>query len=403
MIKLANRSLALKPSPTLALAAKAKELAALGKDVISLTVGEPDWDTFPRIKQAAMQALEKGQTKYAPANGIPELRQEIASRTSKELDLKYTANQVTVTAGGKMVVFAALQVLCNPGDEVIVPAPYWVSYPPMAELADAVPVIVDCPSSAGFKLTAAQLSTAITPRTKILILNSPSNPTGEMYTRQELSALAEVLKRHPQVVVLSDDIYNRLTLTEESLAPHLLHVAPELQERVLVINGASKTFSMTGWRLRWAVGEQSIINAMTNYFSQSVSCAAPFAQQGILAGLKDGEQDVQNAVVQLRSRAKSALAALKDVPGIEVTAPSGAFYFWPSIRSLMGKSLNGKIIHGSREFAELLLSEEMVAVVPGVEFGAEGFVRLSFVIAEPRWREAMQRLARFVSRLETKT
>ncbi|MGE0763280.1 MAG: pyridoxal phosphate-dependent aminotransferase [Bdellovibrionales bacterium] len=399
MIKLANRASALKPSPTLALAAKAKELAAKGNDVISLTVGEPDWDTFPRIKQAAIEALEKGQTKYAPANGTPELRQIIATRTSNELGVTYGANQVTVTAGGKMVVFAALQVLCNPGDEVIVPAPFWVSYPPMAELAGAVPIIVDCPAAAGFKMTAAQLSQAITPRTKVLIMNSPSNPTGEMYSREELMALADVLKRHPHVVVLSDDIYNRLTLTGEELAPHLLHVAPELQARVVVINGASKTYSMTGWRLGWAVGEAAVIGAMTNYFSQSVSCAAPFAQIGILAGLKEGDADVQNAVKKLRERSQSALSALRDVPGIEVAAPAGAFYFWPSIQKYIGKSFKGQRINGSREFAEFLLQEEMVAVVPGVEFGSEGYVRLSFVIAEARWQQAMQRLSNFVKNL----
>lgn len=399
MIKLAHRAEALKPSPTLALAAKAKELASQGKDVISLTVGEPDWDTFPRIKKAAEDSMEKGNTKYAPAAGTPELRKAIAERTAQELNLNYSAANVTVTAGGKMVVFAALQVLCNPGDEVLVPAPFWVSYPPMAELAGAVPVVIDCPANASFKMTAKQLEAAITTRTKVLILNSPSNPTGQMYTLDELKSLAEVLKRHPQVVILSDDIYNRLTLSEETLAPHLLHVAPELQSRTVVINGASKTFSMTGWRLGWAVGEPTVINAMTNYFSQSVSCAAPFAQAAMLVGLKEGDGDVNEAVQKLRARAKSAMRALRDVPGLEVTPPSGAFYFWPSIQSYIGKSFGGRRINSSREYAELLLQDQMVAVVPGVEFGMDGYVRLSFVIAEGRWQEAMKRMANFAKSL----
>ncbi len=399
MIQLAHRAQALKPSPTLALAAKAKELAASGKDVISLTVGEPDWDTFDRIKKAAIESIEKGQTKYAPSNGTPELREAIASRTNKELGTHYTASQISVTAGGKMVVFAALQVLCNPADEVLIPSPFWVSYPPMAELAGAVPVIVDCKAESRFKMSADQMASFITPRTKVVILNSPSNPTGEMYSREELAALAEVLKRHPHVAVLSDDIYNRLTLTDDALAPHLLQVAPELAPRVVVINGASKTFSMTGWRVGWALGDPAIISAMTNYFSQSVSCASPFAQRGILAGLTEGDADVGEAVKKLRARAKSALNALRDIPGFEVHAPAGAFYLWPSIQNFIGKSFKGQRINGSREFAEILLQEEMVAVVPGVEFGTEGYIRLSFVVAEAKWSEAMRRLARLTGAL----
>lgn len=400
MSVLSSRAQSLKPSPTLALAAKAKELAAQGKDVISLTVGEPDWDTFQRIKDAGIAAIQQGQTKYAPANGLPDLRQEIARSTTQELGVSYDANDVVVTAGGKMVVFAAMQVLCDPGDEVLVPAPYWVSYPPMAELAGALPRIIECPRAANFKLTAAQLDRAITAKTKMLILNSPSNPTGEMYKRDELVALAEVLRRHPRVMILSDDIYNRLTLDGSALAPHLLHVAPDLRPRVLVVNGASKTFSMTGWRLGWALGEREIISAMANYLSQSVSCASPFTQKAMLAGLREGAEDVAKAVVNLKNRAQTAVSSLRDVPGIEVSYPAGAFYLWPSIENLLNKTYKGKRITNSKEFAETLLQEELVAVVPGVEFGAEGYLRLSFVIEEPRWRQAMERLTRFIKELQ---
>lgn len=401
MIQLADRASALKPSPTLALAAKAKELIAKGQDVISLTVGEPDWDTFPLIKEGAIQSIQKGQTKYGPANGSPELRTEIARRTSQEMSLTFNANEVTVTAGGKMVVFAALQVLCNPGDEVVIPAPYWVSYPPMAELAGAIPKVVECNSDSHFKMTAEQLRKAITPKTKVLILNSPSNPTGEMYDRQELMNLAKVLKENSKVVVLSDDIYNRLTLTDDALAPHLLHVAPELRDRVVIINGASKTYSMTGWRLGWAVGPRSIVDAMTNYFSQSVSCASPFAQQGLLVGLKEGDHEVQSAVSQLKQRADRAFRSLSEVPGLKVPKPKGAFYLWPSIKDWLGKSLSGQRLENSRDVAEALLAHAQVAVVPGVEFGAEGYMRMSFVVSENRWSEAMQRLNRFAEQLRT--
>jgi aspartate aminotransferase len=400
MIELSQRARALRPSPTLALAARARELSAQGQDVISLTVGEPDWDTFATIKAAGIEALQKGMTKYAPANGLPELRQALASRTSTELGVTYTPNDVTVTAGGKMIVFAALQVLCDPHDEVIVPAPYWVSYPPMAELAEARPVIVNCDRAADFKMTAEQLETAITPKTKVLVMNSPSNPTGEMYSAAELKSLAEVLRRHSRVLVLSDDIYNRLTLTDDELAPHLLHVAPDLKSRVVVINGASKTFSMTGWRLGWAVGDKDIINAMSNYLSQSVSCASPFTQMAVLAGLKNGDAEVRAAVTQLRQRAEKALGTLRRISGIEVTPPKGAFYLWPSVKNHFGKRLGDRRIEGSRDFSEALLNDQMVAVVPGVEFGADDFLRLSFVIGENRWQQAMDRLTKFIAKLK---
>lgn len=399
MSVLSQRSQSLKPSPTLALAAKAKELAAQGKNVISLTVGEPDWDTFAKIKEAGIAAIQKGQTKYGPSNGLPELRTEIAKTTTRDLGVSFDANDVVVTAGGKLVVFAAFQVLCDPGDEVLVPAPFWVSYPPMAELAGAVPVVVNCPRASNFKMTATQLEQAITPKTKVLVLNSPSNPTGEMYKRDELLALAQVLRKHPRVLVLSDDIYNKLTLDGSMLAPHILHVAPDLKARVVVVNGASKTYSMTGWRLGWALADREIASAMSNYLSQSISCASPFTQKAILAGLQDGDADVIAAVGQLRSRAQSALASLRDVKGVEVSAPAGAFYLWPSIEKLFGKSYKGRKITGSKDFAEIFLQEELVAVVPGVEFGAEGYLRLSFVIEEAKWRDAMERLSRFVSAL----
>lgn len=400
MIKLASRAQALKPSPTLALAAKAKELAAQGHDVISLSVGEPDWDTYGEVKEAAVRALQAGQTKYSPSNGTPELRAEIAKRTSRETGQMYSANDVVVTAGGKMAIFSALQVLCEAGDEVLIPAPYWVSYPTMVELAAATPVIIPSLESHRFKVKAVDLEACITNKSKIFILNSPSNPTGEVYSAQELSELAEVLRRHPNLVIMSDDIYNRLTLSGDLLAPHLLHVAPDLKDRMILINGASKTFSMTGWRLGWAVGPKEVIQATTNHLSQSVSCAAPFTQAATLVALQDCDSEVEKSVKTLRQRAEEAFVLLKQVPGFRVTKPGGAFYFWPAIKDCLGKSWNAKVISGSREFAEALLESERVAAVPGVEFGMEGYLRLSFVVAPARFAEAVNRIQRFVRQLK---
>lgn len=398
---LAKRALLLKPSPTLALAAKAKELAAQGKDVISLSVGEPDWDTFPTIKKAGIEALQSGQTKYAPANGTPELRRFIAEKTSDDLGVKYDPMEVSVTAGAKMVVFAALQVLCDPNDEVIIPSPYWVSYPTMVELADGKPVIVDCSPEQKFKLKASQLQKAITSRTKVLILNSPSNPTGEVYTRQELTELAEVLRQNPKVMVISDDIYNYLVFDEKNgVAPHLLHVAPDLRDRVVVVNGASKSFSMTGWRLGWALGAKPIMQAMTNYLSQSVSCASPFTQTAVVAGFQHCWSDLEAAVKKLHERCVKSLTLLQAIAGVKVQKPGGAFYLWPDISSFLGGSYRGRKLNSSKDFAEALLEHHWVAVVPGVEFGMEGYLRLSYVIDEKKMTEAISRFKKFVGEIE---
>jgi len=396
---ISKRARNLKPSPTLALAAKAKELASQGHDVISLSVGEPDWDTFAMIKAAGIQAIESGQTKYAPANGLPQLRTAIAEFTSKDLGVEYKPTQVTVTAGGKMSIFAALQVLLDPGDEAIIPAPYWVSYPTMVELADAVPQIVQCSKDTRFKLSWENLSKALTPKTKLVFLNSPSNPTGEVHSRSELEAIAKVLRTHPNLVLLSDDIYNRLIFTGERLAPHILHVAPDLKDRVVVINGASKTYAMTGWRLGWALGPQPVIDAMTNYQSQSVSCASPFTQLAAVEGLLHGDSAIREAVAVLKGRRDRIHAALRDLPGIDVQLPDGAFYLWPDISSFFGKSIGGRKLNDSKDFAQALLEDQMVAVVPGIEFGLEGHLRLSFVADEKKVLEAVKRIRQFINKL----
>lgn len=396
---LSKRARALKPSPTLAIAAKAKELAAQGHHVISLSVGEPDWDTYDFIKEAAWAAIQAGQTKYAPSNGTPQLRTAIAGHTSRLLDVQYKPTEVTVSTGAKFVLFSALQSLVDPGDEVLVLAPYWVSYPTMVELADGVPVIVGSDESVGFKPNAFQIEKAITPRTKVLLLNSPNNPTGAMYSRSEMAEIARMLERHPNLVVISDDIYNELVFGTDKVAPHLLHVAPELKSRVVIVNGASKSYSMTGWRVGWALGPENVMAAMTNYQSQSVSCVAPFTQTAALAALQGPRAELEENLGRLRERRDLFVEALNGIPGWRAAMPEGAFYVWADVRGLIGKIHRGKVLDGSAAVAAALLEDQKVAVVPGAESGVEGYLRLSFAVSERDLNEAVKRLRAFTDGL----
>ena len=391
-IQLAKRAQLLKPSPILMLAARAGEMKAAGQDVISLSIGEPDWGTYDRIKEAAIASIRRGQTKYTPAAGIPELRKAVAAKVSAELGISYDFTEVTISSGAKFVLFAALQAMVNPGDEVILVAPFWASYSTMVELADGVPRIAICDEDSNFKLTPAILEAAITPKTKVILLNSPSNPTGLIYTREELKAIAEVLRKYPQIAIISDDIYNRLCFTEK-LAPHLLHVAPDLRSRVIVLNGASKTFAMTGWRIGWAVGPKPVITAMSNYQSQSVSCPSATGQYGALEGLLNGDEDVTGTVAVLKDKRDYLLGELAKVPGVKTVVPEGAFYFWVGIKPYLGKKYKGNVVHGSAELCQILLEEKLVAAVPGVEFGLEGYLRLSYALEKEKGREAIERLA----------
>ncbi len=396
---LSNRVKLLKPSPTLALAAKAKALKSQGHDVISLTVGEPDWDTYDNIKHVAKQAIDWGETKYTPSNGNPELREAIAVQTSGDLSVDYDPSEVTVSTGGKFVIFSALQSVLNPGDEVIIPAPYWVSYPTQVELAEGHPIVVKTKSENRFTLTASEFSAAITPKTKLLILNSPSNPTGNMYTAEGLKEISEVLDRHPNILVMSDDIYNRLVFTESGLAPHLLHVAPHLKDRTIIINGVSKTYAMTGWRLGWALGHKDIIGAMTNYQSQSVSCVPGFIQRAAVTAIKNTKNEFSDSLKKLKSRRDKVIKLLQAIPNIEVSVPDGAFYIWPNISHFFGRVWKGKVLETSSDFSAALLESKMVVVVPGVEFGQEGYLRLSYALSEDQMSMAIGRFADFLKEI----
>jgi aspartate aminotransferase len=401
---ISRRAKALKPSPTLAMANRARELQAQGKDVISLTVGEPDWATFSVANAAGIEAIEKGFTKYTAAHGIPELRQEVAKQTSEQLSLAYTANDVVIGAGAKYVLFSILMMLLDEGEEVLVPAPYWVSYPTMVELAGGIPRFIACDETVNFKLTPALLAAHITPKTKALILCSPSNPTGLQYSREELQGLAEVLRKNPHVCLISDDIYNRLLFSaDQKMSPHILHVAPDLKERVLVVNGASKTYSMTGWRVGWALGPSEVIKPLADFLSQTTSSLCSISQKAALAALQKGEPELVVARKNLLAKCLKIEKSITGVRGLKVTPPDGAFYLWVDIRECFGRThkKSGRKIQNSNEVAEILLNDHWVATVPGIEFGSEGYLRLSFVTSESNLEKAAQRLKDFSAEIFT--
>lgn len=399
MLQLSKRAQNLKTSPTLFLVAKAKELAAQGHDVISLTVGEPDWDTFPAASAAGIEAIQLGITKYTAASGTVELRKAIGKKLKFETNQDYSVKEISVASGAKYVIFAALQVLCSPGDEVIIATPYWVSYPTMVELADGVPHIVECGVRENFKITPALLEKAINSKTKAFLFCSPSNPTGLQYSESELTALADVLRKYPQVAIISDDIYNRLVFSGGKVAPHILKVAPDLRERTILINGGSKAYSMTGWRIGWGAGPEKIITAMADYQSQSTGSPSSIAQHALLAALEKTEPDIEDVVKKLIQRKTAGMKELESIPEFVVSEPDGAFYFWVNIEKCLGRSFKGQALHSSRDFCAVLLDQFYVATVPGIESGAEGYMRLSFAVSEESMARAVARMRELVSQL----
>jgi aspartate aminotransferase len=378
---ISQRAKSLKASPTLALV-------------------EPDWPTFAPAAKAGIEAIQGGFTKYVPSSGTPEIKTAISKMISEQVGITFDPTEVTVSAGAKFIIFSALHCLCDPGDEVIFPSPYWVSYPSMVELADGKPIVVATEAKNNFKMTPQELGGAITEKTKAVLLNSPSNPTGEVYSVNELRELAAVLKENPQIVVICDDIYNQLYFGDESVAPHLLQVAPELRERTLLINGVSKAYSMTGWRLGWAVGPKDLIGAMTRYSSQSATCAPSMAQAATVAALKADPKEIESVVEELKIRKSLAQRLMAEIPGVQMGNPEGAFYGWLEIKEHLGKSFRGKTLTGSSQFSAALLEDTGVVVVPGIDFGMEGYIRISYVVAEEKLREALRRMASFLQNLK---
>lgn len=395
---LSKKANILKPSPTLALAAKAKELQSQGIDVVSLTVGEPDWPTVKSAQEAGIKAIQDGKTKYTPAGGTPQIRQAIAKLTNEHLNLDYGASHVTVTSGAKFIIYAALECLADPGDEVVIPVPYWVSYSMMVEMVGATPVFARAANPKDFYVKAKDIEKVITSKTKVFMFNSPNNPTGLEYSEQDLREIAEVLKKHPQIIVLSDDIYNQLSFSGKKFSPHLLQVAPELKDRVVCINGASKAYSMTGWRLGWAVAAPAIVKAMENYQSQTLGAPSSISQEAALAALNKRDE-VPKDLAELVKRKQIAMSLFSKIPNIHVFEPPAAFYLWIDISKLVGKKYKSKVISDSSVLSNLLLEEKNLVVVPGIEFGLDGYLRASFAVTEEQLKKAAERFTQFISEL----
>ena len=394
----APRSLALgriKPSPTMAVTAKARALKAEGRDVISLGAGEPDFDTPDNIKEAAIRAIREGKTKYTDVDGIPELKDAICAKFKRENGLDYKRSQVNVSPGGKAVIFNAFLATLNPGDEVIIPTPYWVSYPDMALLCGATPVFVDTSIETGFKLKPNDLAKAITPHTKWVLLNSPSNPSGAAYTRDELAALAAVLVDYPHVWVLTDDMYEHLVYEGFEFAT-IAQVEPRLYERTLTMNGVSKAYSMTGWRIGYAAGPESLIKGMAGVMSQTTSNPSSISQWAAVEALNGTQDFIPKNQKLFQERRDLVVSMLNQAHGIKCPKPEGAFYVYPSLAQLVGKkTAGGAVIANDEDFARELLEAEGVAVVHGSAFGLSPFFRISYATGLETLEEACHRIQRF--------
>ena len=391
-ITLSRRVQSIKPSPTLAVSARASALKAQGRDIIGLGVGEPDFDTPEHIKQAAIEAINAGFTKYTAVDGTAELKQAIIDKFKRDNSLDYQLNQILVSCGGKQSYFNLAQALLNPGDEVIIPAPYWVSYPDMVLLAEGKPVIVETSLAQNFKLTPEQLAAAITPRTRLLTLNSPSNPTGIAYTKAELAALAEVLLQHPQVLIASDDMYEHILWVDEPFT-NIVNACPALYERTIVLNGVSKAYAMTGWRIGYAAGPAPLINAMKNIQSQSTSNPTSISQVAAQAALEGDQECIQGMLTEFKKRHDFVVERLNQIKGVRCLPSQGAFYAFPDMNEAI-QNMNG--VNNDIDLAEKLIEEAGVALVPGSAFGAEGCMRLSFAASVQTLEDALDRIAKLL-------
>lgn len=396
MIELSNRVKRIKPSPTLAMNAKAMALKAQGQDIISLSIGEPDFDTPEPIKQAAILAIQQGFTKYTAVEGIVELRQAIITKFSRENQLFYNLKQILVSSGGKQSFFNLAQALLNENDEVIIPAPYWVSYPDMVLLADAKPVIIEAGIEQGFKITAQQLENAITAKTRLFVINSPSNPTGIAYSQKELEALSKILLKYPNILIATDDMYEHILWQKEPELKepfcNILNVCPELYDRTIVLNGVSKAYSMTGWRIGYCAGPEALINAMNNVQNQSTSNACSISQKAALAALTGDQSSIPVMVKAFKERHDFVVDALNKMHCVECLAGDGTFYAFARVEGAIARL-------GQKDdvvFSEFLLEKAGVAVVPGSAFGAPGYIRLSFSTSMDNLREAMARMKRVI-------
>ncbi len=388
--RLSERVGRVRPSPTLAVTARAAELRAAGRDIIGLGAGEPDFDTPEHIKEAAIAAIRAGQTKYTPVDGTPALKQAVIDKFRRENGLEFGPGEILVSCGGKQSFYNLVQALLDPGDEVIIPAPYWVSYPDMVLLADGKPVIVEAGRTQHFKITPEQLEEAITERTRLFVINSPSNPTGMAYGEDELAALGAVLRRHPQVMIATDDMYEHIRWSEAPFR-NILNACPDLRERTIVLNGVSKAYAMTGWRIGYAGGPAWLIQAMKKIQSQSTSNPASISQAAAEAALNGDQQCVRDMVAAFRERHDWLVEALNRLPGVECLPGDGTFYAFPSFHAVIEAMPD---VDDDVALAEKLIEKANVALVPGSAFGAPGHMRLSFATSLDVLREAVDRIAR---------
>ncbi len=393
MVKLSDRARRIAPSATMAVDAKAKEMQQSGVDVVSFGAGEPDFPTPAHVKEAGSAAIAANVTKYTPIGGIPELREAIATRLRADEGLDYRPEDIIVGNGAKEICYDLCQVLLQAGDEAVIPAPYWVSYSEQVLLADARPVIVPTTEESGFKVSPAQLEDAITDRTRLVFLNSPCNPTGTTYTADELAALGAVLARHPDVVLLSDEIYKKIAYTPEGRALSAAAVLRDLTDQVVLVDGASKAYAMTGWRVGFAAGPRVLIAAMHGLQSHSTSGTASISQKAAVAAFAGDQAPVESMRREFQRRRDAIVAALNAVPGFRCATPDGAFYAFPNVQGALGQSYDGRTIRTSLDLAAYLLESANVGLVPGEAFGAPGYLRLSYATSMERIDEGMRRLA----------
>jgi aspartate aminotransferase len=388
----------IKPSPTIAVTQKARELKASGKDIIGLGAGEPDFDTPDNIKQAAIKAIKDGDTKYTAVDGTPALKDAIIKKFKRENNLEYQVDQITVGAGGKHVIYNAMMATLNEGDEVVVPAPYWVSYPDIVLLAGGKPVILECNEKQGFKINPSELEKTITKKTKWIILNSPSNPTGACYSEKDIKEIAKVLEKYPHVYILSDDIYEHVTY--EGFKFFTIAQIEGLKDRVLTMNGVSKAYSMTGWRIGYAAGPKEIIKAIAKIQSQSTTNPSSISQAAAVEALNGTQDFIKERATSFQERRDFVVKALNEIDGIECLNPEGAFYVFPSCKGLIGKkNSDGKELNNDTDFVQSLLENSGVAVVQGSAFGLEGFFRISYATSMENLKKALEKISSYCKSL----
>ena len=394
MKKLSQIAMNIQPSATLAVDTKAKALKAEGKDVLNFGIGEPDFDTPEAIKSVGIAAIQEGKTKYTPAAGTVDVRKAAALRLKKDCGLDYDYTQLVIASGAKHIIFVALQVLVEQGDEVILPAPYWVSYLEMIRMAGGTPVVIDAPESRSFKITAEQLEAAVTPQTKLLILNSPSNPTGMVYTREELARLAEVCRRH-DLYVISDEIYNRLVY-DGTVFTSFASLGEDAKERSIVVNGASKTYAMTGWRIGYAAANAEIAKRMSSYLSHSTGAPATMSQYAAAEAFLGHDDEVEKMRRAFEQRRRYLIERISGIDGVSCLEPQGAFYVMLNIEKLIGRTLGGRVIRDDGDFCEAFLEKSYVALTPGKAFGIANFARWSYAASMENIEQGCDRLEAFL-------